>query len=756
MRLNPDGTNDNTFRNGITTVSFNSAIYDLVIQPDDKIVFGGSVSSSTVNINRIGRLNSDGSLDASFQPGTGPNNDIYTMALQSDGKIVVGGRFTTFNSVQRSKLARLNADGSLDQNFFVSTLSAFDITRVVVQSDGKFLVSQYSNGETYLSRLLSDGRPDTEFDNSSERFRSSFNLSSINILPDNKILVTGVFSASTRSLRRNIARLNSNGSLDASFNPSRFHDGNGRVGQALSIKRQTDGKLIIGGNFTSYNGLGGNDLIRLNTDGSPDNTFNVGVGFGSNQEVYAVTLQTDGKVLVGGLISQYQGAAAPRLIRLNANGSRDNSFATPTIVGNSCRVNAVAVQPDGKILVGFSYDPFGAPGRQRILRLNADGSIDNTFNAGNFGSQIINACWGMQVITLQPDGKILIGGGALDSYNGVTMNAIARLNPDGSRDASFNTGTGFSRNGGLSIRAITLQPDGKVIVGGSFSLFNGTSRNCLVRLNADGSLDNTFITGTGPNWNVNTVAVQTDGKILIGGEFTAYNNITANYLARLNSDGTLENPSSFTTGTGFNTWVQAVVPEPNNRIVVGGWFSTYNGNRVDGITRIIGACTPPPKPTITLNNDAVTGVILLSSSSAQNNQWLRDNQPIAGATGQTLRITASGSYAVRVMVDGCSNTSDALVVTAAETSANINQSLVIFPNPAIDQMTIRYSAPRKASVVRTQVFNLMGVKISELSLQPNSDGNWEGAVKTSTLPAGSYVIRIEDSKQTLIRTFVKQ
>ncbi len=143
---------------------------------------------------------------------------------------------------------------------------------------------------------------------------------------------------------------------------------------------------------------------------------------------------------------------------------------------------------------------------------------------------------------LQPDGKILIGG-QFTTYNGITANRIARLNTDGTLDTTFTVGTGADS----SVNTITLQPDGKILIGGAFTTYNGTTVNHVARLNADGTLDTTFVTGTGTNGSVFTIALQPDGKILIGGWFTTYNGTTANYIARLNTDGTLD--TTFTTGT---------------------------------------------------------------------------------------------------------------------------------------------------------------------------------------------------------------
>ena len=156
---------------------------------------------------------------------------------------------------------------------------------------------------------------------------------------------------------------------------------------------------------------------------------------------------------------------------------------------------------------------------------------------------------------LLSDGKILIGG-SFTTYNGVVVNRIARVNPDSSLDTTFRTGTGM----GGSVRKILLQPDGKMLIGGSFTAYNGVTANRIVRLNADGTRDTTF-TGTGADNSVLGMALQPDGKIIISGLFTTYNGTAINRITRLNADGTLD--TTFTVGTGADGEVFTVALQPD-------------------------------------------------------------------------------------------------------------------------------------------------------------------------------------------------
>src|SRR5439155_11936412 len=163
--------------------------------------------------------------------------------------------------------------------------------------------------------------------------------------------------------------------------------------------------------------------------------------------------------------------------------------------------------------------------RPILARFNADGSLD-----GSFGLVIGNRDWGsVNALAVQPDGKVLVGG-SFYSINGTNRPGIARLNANGSLDNSFNPGTGAN-----GVSSVALQPDGKVLIGGGFTTVNGANRSGIARLNANGSLDGSFNPGTGVNGTVYSVALQPDGKVLIGGEFTSINGTNRNRIARLNA-----------------------------------------------------------------------------------------------------------------------------------------------------------------------------------------------------------------------------
>lgn len=252
--------------------------------------------------------------------------------------------------------------------------------------------------------------------------------------------------------------------------------------------------------------------------GSIDNTFNTGSGF--NGTVFTIAIQSDGKILVGGQFSTYNGNIANNIIRLNSDGSIDNTFNTGS--GFNSYVNTLLIQSDGKILCGGSFTTYDGNTLNRIIRLNSDGTIDNTFNTGSGFDSTVNT------ISIQSDGKILVGG-YFNNYDGNTASGIIRLNSNGTIDNTFNIGSGFNS----PVLSITIQPDGKIICGGLFTSYSGNTSNYIIRLNSDGSIDNTFNSGSGFDSIVLTITIQSDGKILCGGDFGSYDVNTTNYIARL-------------------------------------------------------------------------------------------------------------------------------------------------------------------------------------------------------------------------------
>ncbi|MBK7556406.1 MAG: T9SS type A sorting domain-containing protein [Flavobacteriales bacterium] len=390
--------------------------------------FLSAVLSLGVIVHAIGQ---SGSNDPTFSIGTGFNSaetyiGVNDLALQPDGGVIVGGDFASFNGVTRNNIARLNPDGGLDTTFDPG--SGF-------------------TGGGFLSWV-----------------------SSLALQPDGRVIVGGDFTQVNGTPRNFIARLHPDGSLDTTFDP-----GSGFNMVIMAMALQPDGKVIVGGDFTSYNGTSCSYLVRLNADASLDTTFNTGIGFPNQSVVYTIAVQPNGKVLIGGAFTSYNGVPVSHLMRLMPDGTFDPTFNA------SCndQVWSLVPQPNGKLLVGGAFTMVNGTGRGRIARLNVNGGLDPTFLPGTgFNAGVYGVVFDM---ALQQDGKIIASGRFYD-YNGTSCHNIVRLLPNGIPDGSFATGAGFNDPLGQGVPALAIQPDGSVIVGGFFTLYDNDPSERIIRL----------------------------------------------------------------------------------------------------------------------------------------------------------------------------------------------------------------------------------------------------------------------------------
>ncbi len=308
------------------------------------------------------------------------------------------------------------------------------------------------------------------------------------------------------------------GELDTSFDP-----GDGADNTINCIAVQSDGKILIAGEFTTYNGTPRNRIARLNADGTLDESFNPGTG--ANNIIYSMTVQSDGKILIGGNFTYYNDTKRIRIARLNTDGTLDTTF-DPGLGANK-GIYSIAVQEDGKILIGGAFecynDPTYKPTTNHITRLNDNGTLDTTFHWNRD-----EANGDVYPIAVLGDGKLLIAGN-FTTYGFDARNRIARLDDYGWLDTSFDPGCGADNN----VRSMAVLSDGTILIAGHFTTYNGTPRNHIARLNADGTLDTTFDPGDGANAAILAMAVQSDGKILIAGFFTTYHGTPRNRIARI-------------------------------------------------------------------------------------------------------------------------------------------------------------------------------------------------------------------------------
>jgi uncharacterized delta-60 repeat protein len=304
---------------------------------------------------------------------------------------------------------------------------------------------------------------------------------------------------------------------------------------------QPDGRILASG-VSGQSSL----LTRFNVDGTIDQSFSCYVGGG---EVHAIAVQPDSKIIIGGRFRYAGSQPRPYLARLNGDGTLDSTFAQFTSSFSETTVNIIAVQADGRILVAGPFRKEAGHPRNYFARLNADGTIDESFNP--------NPDKNPTSLALQPDGKILLGGG-FSRIGGQERRGVTRLNADGTLDTSFNP------NVGATAHAMAVQPDGRILIGGLFDYIGGVRRPSLARLKSDGTLDNFKPWGGSyyAPFSVTSIALQTNGKIIISGMSGSASEVR--YM-RLNADGTVDTShNSYRDGSNY-----FVLLQPDGRPLMG-------------------------------------------------------------------------------------------------------------------------------------------------------------------------------------------
>lgn len=339
--------------------------------------------------------------------------------------------------------------------------------------------------------------------------------------------------------------------------------------QVNDMALQSNGKIVIATTQSDYDTGWTRTIERLNADGSSDTAFKVLTDKNINRHKCPILIQSDGKIILG---SQFTVAGVIKpMIRLNTDGSIDTTFDTPALPASSY-IYCLTLLPDGKLLVGNDSS-------KKLLRLTADGALDTTFYDEH---PEIEQCLAVLVL---PDGKLIVAGRIFmpdpGGEVGETSSMLEKLNADGTIDPTFDINTGFVGHNGYT-SSLALQPDGKILVGGRFDTCDGNNSKSLARLHPDGSYDNTFkspIYDTEPEPVVNDILVRPNGNILIGGNFRAD---IIYCIAMLLPNGSVTRSFSPSTGgtnvtfTGYSA-VRRVLQQPDGMILHCGDYGSIGG-----------------------------------------------------------------------------------------------------------------------------------------------------------------------------------
>lgn len=583
----------------------------------------GRVARMTGSVSTSYPYEASWNLDLVYAPQV--NGSVYALATESDGKLIIGGAFTGVEAVTQACLARLYGVAGMAVPFtpVQPQAGAGTDTQLILNWSGVgeasgYIIERSSDGVNNWE-LLIKGWPSSSYIDSGLSPGSTYYYRVTAYSTNGNSAPSPVAGGTTLPVPWTQA-----GVLDTAFAGK---TGTGLNGTGYCMTLQPDGKILVGGSFGAFNGTTCKNIVRLLSDGTIDPTFTLSTG--PNSIVQAITVQADGRILIGGSFSQVGSVVRNRVARLNADGTLDPTFIVPTS-GFEYDVTGIAVQSDGKVVVVGGFDAVGGVAHAGVVRLNADGALDSTFNA-----QLSSDC---HSVAIQPDGKIVTAG-VFQSANGVARGNIARFNADGSLDVNFASGSGASS----WIESMQRMPDGRFVIVGPIHTYNGVTRNGVARLNSDGSLDTTFDPGAGVErgW-ANAVAVQPDGKVVLGGWFSSIAGKPRLYIARLNADGSLD--ESFQPGIGANSEVNILALQPDGKCLVGGYFTSMNGTKVNGIARLLAdnGTSAPVAPTVVTAAPTSSTSMQLAWGAVAYSSGYQVYQSADGLSNWTLVDTVPG------------------------------------------------------------------------------------------------------------------
>ncbi|MGI4739266.1 MAG: T9SS type A sorting domain-containing protein [Janthinobacterium lividum] len=584
VRLAADGTLAAPLLLTVSNSYYNDEyVAGLLPQPDGKyLVLGQFTKLNGQDRLNFARLNADFSVDGSFLPfaARGVSPDYYSAAPQPDGKLVVsaGLGFELPSGLVRN-VVRLNANGSLDPSFLApEDLGALSLQ---VRADGRIYAGYYQAGQgrTPLARRLVRLLPTGAYDPSwkFQTYNEAQGVSSVQLLPSGELLVAGppALYAGPAATPTGVALLDTAGVYQPSFAPLLQ-----QVSSVRNLARQPDGKLLVTGPFTEIQGFPAQGLARLHPSGELDTAFSrrcqlAGPLFAGGNYV---ALQPDGKVLVTGNFLHAGGLARWGVARLLPTGEGDASFASPftapAVLGGYEGGGRVAVQPDGRVLVGGSFGAIGGQYRS-LYRLTAAGQLDASFQTTTLTNQ------GIADILVQLDGRITL----ID--NGYPQ-AVVQLLPSGAPDPAFTPVRRIidSSNNDDSYKALTRYPDGRLLLSGYFHKVGGVATQGLARLLADGTPDPTFQTELlDYDDNITACGLLSDGRIVAN-----VNSFYAN-LIRLLPNGATDFSFSFSNVPPRGEEITTLLVEPNDAVVVGGNFESLLGRYRPTLVRLVEATT---------------------------------------------------------------------------------------------------------------------------------------------------------------------
>lgn len=342
-------------------------------------------------------------------------------------------------------------------------------------------------------------------------------------------------------------------------------------GSLSDISVQQDGKLIFGGLFTQFDSTSSSNIIRLNSDYTVDSAFISNIGDGANDEVKVCIARASGRIFIGGSFTSWDSIVSGRFIVLNSDGTLDTDFMLNAGSGANGDINSIVFQSNGKIIIAGSFTNWNGNSVGNVVRLNSDGTLDLSFLT-NIGVGVNSEVLSIALDSL--DNIILTG--SFTSWNSVTAGRIVKLNSDGTLNTPFSINTGAAAND--SVRYAAVQEDDSILFAGTFNQWDGNNLTSIVRVSSSGLLDNTFSLniGTGPFGDIDHILVY-EGAIFISGQFTSWDGITVGRLVKTDLSGNINSFFTINSGSGADDKVSKAYILNADSVIIIGSFTSWNG-----------------------------------------------------------------------------------------------------------------------------------------------------------------------------------
>ncbi|QYM79662.1 putative Ig domain-containing protein [Horticoccus luteus] len=669
-RLKSDGTIDTTFASNI--VLNGGRIYSILPEAGGSVVIGGAFSSvSGTGRNGLARLTNAGAFDPSFGGNTANTGGVFTVSRLADGRYLAGGQFTNIDGVARNKIAVYSSAGVLDTSFVPAAgvtngqiYAATELSDHRIVAGGSFTsyAGQATNG---LIRFTTAGAIDQAYTVAGAAptaFTSTTagaNLCAYTLANDD-VAFFGIFQSMLNQRRVGVAVVKLDGTLGAATAGPIY-----RGAYTNNAFLETTGQVTILGSVDTL-GAASNlmQLARVNADGTADLSLTPGGGFTQNGlsafGIYKAVRHGDGRITAVGDVTAYGNVSGTRLLQIKADGTPDANFNSGT--GPTTYLLQMApLSGGGTLLYGFGANfKYNNQSANALVRLNADGSRDPNFADGVFLNGTSGA--GVSAAVEDPATGQIYAAGTFTSYQGAPAPGLVRLNRDGSRDPNFAPGTGAS---GGAVTGLQILDEGRLLISGSFTSFDGTPVNRLAIVDRDGRRQQNFNPGTIISGPVSQVIVQEDGRLIVAGDFNA------GLAVRLTSDGNYDGSFSLTGDLftpGGNTTMRLLLAD-DGKVYGHNMLLSANGAPTQSLVRFNSVVLPSIQTQPTSVVAAPGGYAQLQvnvswqGTAMPTYQWRHNGQAIAGATQAyyfigNVQSADAGTYDVVVSLPDGSVTSN--------------------------------------------------------------------------------------------------